>query len=590
MTTPFSSLRVCVALLAALVSAGTGAAADRPQRPNIVLVVADDLGWSDLGSFGSEISTPNLDTMADAGLTMTQFRVAPTCSPTRAMLLTGVDNHLAGLGTMEYVQAPNQRDSLYYAAELQPGVLTLAELLQDAGYATLMSGKWHLSRSPANFPSARGFQRSFALLQGGASHFADARALHAGYRAQYLEDGKPTRLPGDFYSSRSYTDKLLQYLDTLDGERPFFAYLAFTAPHDPLQVPEEWLDRYRGRYDAGPQAIRRDRLQGQRAAGLIADDTPAWMPPVYPEWLPMGRAPWVERSAEQRQRDARPMEIYAAMVELMDQQIGRLRHWLEERGELDNTYILFMSDNGANAATPLLYPHTSRDWLLSQRDQSLEGMGKAGSHTFLGQEWAVVANTPLALFKATVADGGLRVPLIVNGPGVPAGRRSSAGAHATDIVPTLLQLAGVDMATAAGYRDHLRPSGRSLLDVWAGLAPGEPRVQGTELFGNRSLVLGPWKARYLNVPMGPGRWELFNLERDPGETTDLAAQYPGRLAELVAAYDHYADASGVIAPDPPPRPSAEVLYAGPCNRWCSLRFAVLDALITVRVFIKEVLQ
>lgn len=579
---PFAKMFFC--LVTALSFWPLTAEATAADRPNFLVIVADDLGWADLGSFGSEIRTPSLDAMAARGLTLTNFRVAPTCSPTRAMLLTGVDNHLAGLGTMDSVQAPNQVDSRNYQAQLHDDVVTVAEALVDTGYATLMVGKWHLAVSEDQYPHQRGFDRSFSLLQGGASHFGDRLPLHQGYSVDYLEDGEPVGLPDNFYSSISYTDKAIQYLDELDAGRPFFAYVAYTAPHDPLQVPDEWLDKYRGTYDEGPAVIRGERIARQQQLGLIPAQFQPWSPPAFPGWLPMGRTPWDIRPASERARDARSMEIYASMVQLLDEQIGRLLSHLEHQGLLDNTYVIFLSDNGANAATPLLYPHMTREWFLKARDHQLEHMGMRGSHTYQGREWAAVSNGPLRLYKATVAEGGVRVPLIVTGPGVVQGQRSAGIVHVTDIASTVLDLAGVDPEQSDRYEGKVAPEGRSLRAAWRGESLDPERSVGMELFGNRALIRGRWKALNINPPLGSGQWHLYDLENDPGEMVDLSDEYPDVLEALIGEYGRYAARNRIIPPAPAPRPSSAVLYAGPCDWWCQIQFEVIDIFVAIAAY------
>jgi arylsulfatase len=568
----------CVVALGCMLAFDSWGAA--PSRPNFLLIVADDMGWADLGSHGSEIRTPNLDALAARGLTMSHFRVAPTCSPTRAMLLTGVDNHSAGLGTMEGIQTPNQLNSeTNYGGQLHDGVVTVAEALSASGYATMMAGKWHLAVSEDQYPHRRGFDKSFALLQGGASHFGDALPLFAQYSADYLEDGEPVALPDDFYSSTSYSDKIIQYLDEIDSSQAFFAYLAFTAPHDPLQVPDSWLEKYSGVYDKGPRAVRNKRDARQRQLGLIPMDSEQWEPPVFPTWLPMGREPWEDRTDEERRRDTRPMEIYASMIELMDQQLGRVLSYLEERGRLENTYVIFMSDNGANSSTPLLYPNTTREWFLTNRNQDPKGAGMPGSHTYQGSEWAAVSNTPFRLFKGAVAEGGIRAPFIVSGPAVVEGRRSNIAAHALDLTPTVLELAGVQVAENELYKEKLLPQGFSLRNTWQGDSAPLARTVGMELFGNSAVIQEHWKALKISPPLGSGSWELYDISQDPGETTDLSEEHADLLRSLIDDYGQYATSNGVIPPEPAIRPSMEILFAGPCNWLCQVQFEVIDLLI-----------
>lgn len=550
------------------------------SRPNVLVIVADDLGWSDIGAFGSEIRTPNIDKLARHGLSMTQFYVAPTCSPTRSMLLTGVDNHLTGIGTMADMQAPNQRASINYTGEMHDGVVTLAELLKAEGYDTMISGKWHLGFERAHWPDKRGFDKSFVLLNGGASHFSDAMPLSPSENVRYVENGKPVLLDADFYSSISYTDKALGFLAHRDPAKPFFAYLAYTAPHDPLQVPDNWLDRYKGAYAAGPQAVRAKRADRLRVMHRLPPDAQLWTDPPMPSWLPVYKPAWSTRTAQERVLDARPMEIYAAMIELLDQQIGRVIDHLEASGELQNTFVIFMSDNGANAATPLFYPNTTREWYLNNHDNSPANMGRAGSNVTLGGEWAAVANTPGKHFKGTVGEGGVKSPLIVSGPGVPVGAETEAISHAMDFTPTILDLLGISSEGNSLYSGKILPEGHTLKSVWLGgeIAADASHSIETEFLGNMMVRRGQWKAYHAAPPLGSDNWELYDLDADPGETIDRASTHPDILAELKSIYAAYAKKNGVIAPEPPPAITLDQLYLGECNTWCSVKLSVANFL------------
>lgn len=543
-----------------------------PDRaPNFLIVVADDLGWSDVGAFGGEIRTPVLDRLAASGVRMTNFYVAPTCSPTRAMLMTGVGHHQAGVGTMTGIGAPNQT-TRNYAAQLHEDVVTLAEVLNASGYQTLMSGKWHLAVDEDQRPEKRGFDRSFALLPGGASHFADQLPLGPGEPPEYIEDGEPAELPEDFYSSISYTDKMLQFLDEREGDQPFLAYLAYTAPHDPLQVPEDWLDRYDGEYDAGPSEIRQARLQRQVDLGLMPGNTQLWEIPNFPPWLPLHMTPWDTRSADQKDHDVRPMEIYAAMVELMDQQLGRVIERLEAEGELDNTYFVFFSDNGASAIAPLMYPGSSEAWLNETWDRNMENAGRRQNFTVQGREWASASNAPLRLAKGSVGEGGIRSPFIVAGPSVPEGQVSRALAHVMDIAPTIYELAGIDPASDSVFQDKLVMQGTSLLPAWRLESDAVREGFMTELFNARAGRDGKWKIANLPRPLGTGEWELYDLSSDPGETVNLAAEHPEVLARMVAQYETFAVENGVIPPFPPPRQTPRRMYPFVCDEACEAAF------------------
>lgn len=361
-------------------------------RPNFLLIVADDLGFSDLGAFGGEIHTPYLDELAKQGVRFTSFHTAPTCSPTRSMLLTGTDNHIAGLGTMAEAQTPAQAGHPGYEGYLNDRVAALPELLRDGGYRTLMSGKWHLGLTPETSPHARGFERSFALLPGAANHYGfeapipeeQVPGLLKKTRGLYSEDGQDTTIPDDFYSSDGFTDKLLEFLDEGDDGRPFFAYLPFSAPHWPLQAPAEIVEKYRGRYDAGPDALRQERLTRLRELGLIEGDvTPHPVVPLTAEWEAL--------TDEERVRSARTMEVYAAMVDRMDWNVGRVLEKLEAKGVLDNTVILFLSDNGAEGAQlealPVFGPDLNQV-IADYYDNSLENIGRGNSYVWYGPRWA----------------------------------------------------------------------------------------------------------------------------------------------------------------------------------------------------------
>ncbi|MEM9880590.1 MAG: sulfatase-like hydrolase/transferase, partial [Pseudomonadota bacterium] len=484
----------------------------------------------------------------------------------------GVDNHAAGVGSMAGIQTPNQ-NTRNYAAQLHGDVVTIAEALKGNGYQTMMSGKWHLALDESQQPHKRGFDQSFALMQGGASHFADRKSLSPSELPEYYENGALVEdLPADFYSSINYTDKLLEYLKGRDPDAPFLAYLAYTAPHDPLQVPDDWRNRYDGAYDAGPAATRQARLKRQLETGVYSQDVALWQAPNFPPWLPLHEAPWPARSEAQRERDTRPMEIYAAMVELMDQQLGRVIAHLEETGELDNTYVVFFSDNGASAVAPLVYPGNTKEWLNANWDRSMENAGKAGTFTVMGRAWAIAANAPHRLFKGSVGDGGIRSPMIVAGPSVKSNARANALAHVMDIAPTLYDLAGIDPAGSAVFAEKLPLQGSSLLPVWRG---GETQVRqafATELFNGKAVRSAQWKAVFVPRPQGSGQWELYDMLADPGETNNVAADNPDILDGLINDYAAYAEANGVIPPVPQPSQSPRALYPHPCDDACEASF------------------
>jgi arylsulfatase len=501
------------------------------------------MGYSDIGAFGGEIRTPTIDAIADAGVRMTNFYVGPTCSPTRSMLMSGNDNHIAGLGNMNEALTPNQVGQPGYEGYLNDRVASVASLLQKAGYHTYMAGKWHLGEEPEHDPAQRGFEKSFTLLEGGASHFDDEWMMYANYTPTYREDGERTHVPRGFYSTEFYTDKTIQYIDEQSDDQPFFAYLSYTAVHDPLHLPDDWLDRYAGEYSIGYDALREQRLSRMKQLGIVPDST------VLGPWLQMVPH-WEDLSAEQQLSEARRMELYAAMVSNIDFHIGRLVSYLEEAGKLDDTMIIFFSDNGANGADMHMYPDTDEAWVERNSDNRFSNWGRRGSRIAQGAGWAQASSTPFRLFKAFIAEGGIRSPLIISGPPLARkGETLDAIAHVMDIAPTLLDIAG---ATYPGPDKNGIPvpqRGKSMVSL---LAARKDRIRSDddflawEFFDWRAVRLSNWKATWIAAPFGAGDWQLFDVAKDPGESNDLADQLPDVTQDLADKWDSYADEVGVV--------------------------------------------
>ncbi|WP_460130509.1 arylsulfatase [Pseudomonas sp. H1_D05] len=534
-----------------------------PQRPNFLVILADDLGFSDIGAFGGEIATPHLDALANNGLRLTDFHTAPTCSPTRSMLLTGTDHHIAGIGTMAETLTPELIGKPGYEGYLNDRVVALPELLREAGYQTLMSGKWHLGLKAELAPHARGFERSFSLLPGAANHYGfeptydeQTPGLLKSTPALYIEDDTfLDELPKDFYSSDAFGDKLLQYLKERDQTRPFFAYLPFSAPHWPLQAPAEIVEKYRGRYDAGPEVLRLERLEKLKELGLIEPD-------VEPHPLIQLTQQWDALSEEQKQISARAMEVYAAMVERMDWNIGRVVDYLRQQGQLDNTFILFMSDNGAEGALLEAFPKFGPElvtYLSQHYDNSLDNIGRANSYVWYGPNWAQVATAPSRLFKAFTTEGGIRVPALLHYPQLPLkGQISHGFGTVMDVTPTILDLAGV---RHPGKLWHGKPVAPLRGKSWLGFLSGETAqvhdehtVTGWELFGRRAIRQGSWKAVWIPGPVGPATWQLYDLSSDPGEIHDLALSRPEKLSALIGHWQQYVEETGVILSESPFQP------------------------------------
>jgi arylsulfatase A-like enzyme len=547
----------------------TAAAPVLAKRPNFLVIVADDLGYSDLGAFGGEIETPNLDALAKAGVRLSGFHTAPTCSPTRSMLLTGSDNHQVGLGSMAEVLTPAQTGQPGYEGYLNTRSATVAELLRDSGYRTVMAGKWHLGLADDQSPAARGFERSYALLQGLQNHYGEDQGeayKAAGVASTFRKDGKVVTYPKGVYSADFYGDRMVEFLDEGKNDaRPFFAYLTFTEPHWPLQAPPETVAKYKGRYDAGYEALRDQRLARLKALGLVAQD-------VQPHSL-VDVPAWNSLSAEQKKTEARKMEIYAAMVDRLDQNVGKVVAALKANGQYDNTVIIFLSDNGAEGSRIDTVRAVADPAKLAalKVDNSFENLGRASSHFGYGPGWAQAATAPSRLMKGYTTEGGIHTPAIVEGPGVAGGGRIiDALAHVTDVEPTLLALAGVTRPTS--YRGT--PLAPALGHSWtAVLAGGDTPLRGPnetlawELFFRRAVRQGDWKAVYLPTAPGgaaysreavlPANWELFDLKSDPAEGKNLAASEPARLKTLIEAWNRYATENGVILPPAVPSAAAK---------------------------------
>jgi arylsulfatase len=536
------------------------------SRPNILLIVADDLGFSDLGAYGGEIHTPNIDQLAASGVQFTNFHVAATCSPTRSMLMTGVTNHLVGMGNMKEIMADNQKGQPGYETWLNDSVVTLPTLLQDAGYNTYMAGKWHLGDRPQSQPVARGFTRSFALMESGADNW-EAKHYLPGGSATWIEDGKPVNLPEGFYSSFTYADKLIDYIDSgrTDG-KPFFGYLAFQAVHAPHQVPEDYVQRYADIYDQGWDAIRQQRYQRQLASGLLPDTGENAVTDDWGTFYARRHIDWASLSDEEKAYRARQMAVFAGMAEAMDTSVGKVLSYLKDTGQYDNTLILFMSDNGGESTVlrevaPLFY--------RLRYDTDIDALGAPGSYSEYGPGWAYASNTPFYSYKGSPFSGGMRVPLIVSQPGrVAAGTRTNSFGYVTDITPTLLDIAGV---TPPGERYRGRPvhpimgeSMRALLEGRQEQVHDASRTTVYELAGGIAVWRGNYKLVTSSTNAIPARIgpQLFDTANDPLERHNLAQQHPEIVSELYQAYRDYVERYRVIEVPPDYRAWEQVTRNG----------------------------
>ncbi len=538
-------LGCCLSLaLTGLIAPGAQAASPEARPPNIVILVADDWGFTDVGAFGSEIPTPHLDALAARGMRFSNFHVSGSCSPTRSMLLTGVDNHLAGVGNLRESMPHQHAGQPGYLGSLNRNVVTVAELLRTRGYRTYVTGKWNVGNEPHNLPNQRGFDRS--LIQGdtGSDNWNPSqRYLGLTDQVYWFEDGRAARMPERFYSSEFFVDKMIGYLkEGATQPAPFFAYIGFQANHIPLQAPRAFIDPHRGKYDAGWAALRQARRDRAAALGLIPADAPM---------QPMSDTPdWASLNDTARRYEARRMEVYAGMAQAMDHHVGRLIAHLRDSGELERTVFVFLSDNGAEASDP--YDSViSRLWLRTSYRNDLDAMGDPGAYAVIGPNWARAVASPLSSYKFFAGEGGVRVPLIVSGvPGTTLGSIHPGFAHVTDIVPTLLALSGAQPAPPSIEGRRIEPpSGVSLLPVILGqqarARPADVGV-GHELSGNAAMYRGDLKLVRNLPPMGDGQWRLFDIVRDPGETQDLSASRAEEFQVLQRLYAQWEQAHGVL--------------------------------------------
>ncbi len=519
----------------------------KPDAPNILVIMADDMGFNDIEPFGQEIiQTPVLQQMAQRGQRFSNFHVHPTCSPTRAQLLTGVDNHMAGMGSMgEYRTPEMEQFPGSYIGAMNDRVKTFAEVVKDKGYVTFMAGKWHLGGKPEYLPSAKGFDQSFVLVGPGASHWDDSGLLGVQPVAKFMENGQPIARDTGEFSSDLYTRKFIEYMDqALAQDKPFVGYLAFQAMHDPLHAPASYITPYKGKFAAGYDQARQDNFESMKRLGVVPEHTRMGDP------APLFKA-WTQLDPAERAEQERLMEIYAAMITNMDDNIGKVLERLQASGQLDNTYIFFFSDNGPSGAYMGLYPgNADGSWINKQFDTSFDKLGAPKSFAGVGPGWAYASSAPFRLFKMFVTEGGTISPLIVVGPGVQQqGAINDAYLGVEDIFPTILELTGALRGTERNGVPLAPLKGVSIKPLLTGEVTSvrpDDFERGEELFGNKAYRKGKWRISWLPKPFGEARWQLFDMEADRGETQDLSERYPDLTQELVAKYEQWAKNNNVM--------------------------------------------
>lgn len=510
------------------------------ERPNILLIVADDLGYSDLGAYGSNIRTPNIDSLAEQGMLFTQFHTAPMCAPTRAMLLSGNNNHVAGMARQSVRSLAGQRVPGYQAS-LSDQIVPFPQLMQASGYHTYTVGKWHLGTTFETSPTSAGFTRSFNLMHGAGNHWDDVGFFEGG--SKFWADGDFAEYPKGEYSTEFYTNKLIEFIDdNKDTNRPFFALAAYTSPHWPLQVPDHQLDLYKGMYDEGYDKLRELNFERAKAAGIIKS---SHMLPPRNEAI----TPWNDLSAEQQKRESRKMELYAAMVENLDEHVGRLMAHLKSRDLYDNTIIVFMSDNGA-AAEDFYNKGPFVEYLQKHYDNSFDKMGTKASFVSYDAPWAEAGSAPFTRHKTYPSQGGIVAPMIMAGPMVNADSiPQSSYITLMDLAPTFLDLAQIEYPQGEQFRPML---GKSMLPFLMGeQSEVHDEEYITTLFhgGRAFLRQGDWKITVLEAPFDESKFELFNLSSDPGETINLAEQYPEKYTKLIDLWRIERKKFGIILPE-----------------------------------------
>jgi arylsulfatase len=508
-------------------------------RPNILLIVADDLGYSDLGCFGGEIRTPNIDYLADHGLRFSRFHAGPTCAVTRAMMLSGNNNHVAGMGNQDILLTESPMiGKPGYEGHLSQRIIPMPLLLQKSGYHTYLSGKWHLGIEESDSPAHNGFEKSFCLLQGGSNHFNNIGIEPDDTLAQFRENGRLIEYPEGQYSSELYTKKLIEFIKSEnqgEAQQPFFAFASYTSPHFPLQVPNDYLNRYEGDYDMGYDSLRALRFRALKEAGMITQD--AVLPPrlVY-------ITPWDSLSAEKKKSESRKMELYAAMVDNLDYHVGQLIQSLKLEDLFDNTIIIFMSDNGA-AGNDLYNEAWSRDFIRSHYDNSYENMGKVNSFVSYGPQWAQAGAAPFNRYKGYTTEGGTNAPFIISGKNIPAnGEISDTYFTVMDLAPTFYELAGVTYPGTLGTAKTKPLLGNSILPYLQGNVAtihDQNYGVGLEHRGRICYRKGDWKIVNLEAPYDEAKMMLFNIATDLGETTDLRNTHPEKFEELLNEWKRF---------------------------------------------------
>ena len=511
------------------------------RSPNIVLILVDDAALQDFGIYGGEAATPHIDALAHQGTLFTQYRASLMCAPSRAMLMTGYDSHLTGVPNLPIFTPPEYASRPGYEGILNDKVETIATRLKRQGYRTYITGKWHLGHTDATLPSRRGFDRTYILDASGADNYQHRPYLPTqSSKPPWYKDGELVDLPDDFYSSKNLVDEMIQFMDEEDQkEDPFFSFISFQAIHIPVQAPKEYTERYIETYEQGWDVIKKQRFEKAKQLGLIPEQAAMGT-------MPRGLENWDDLELDQQRFMAKAMAVNAGMLEAMDEHIGRYINYLKQEGKYDNTVFMITSDNGPEASATgdvrsmqlwLKYAGYNRDY---------DSLGEEGSYNFIGPEFASACAGPSSFFKFYAGEGGLRVPLIISGNGLPNGESENAFCRVTDIAPTILSLAGISSPKLAPAGPMTGKSLYPLLQNTQEQVYEDDEPIGIEAAGHGALYKGDYKIVRNGRPYGDGEWRLHNLSVDPGETTDLSKTEPNKFAEMIRDYDDYTKAYGVL--------------------------------------------
>ena len=507
------------------------------NRPNIVLILIDDLGLTDLQSYGGEISTPNINALAKEGMLFSNYHTTPECAPSRAMLLTGMDNHNTGIPMIPEVMPWKYRDIPGYEGYLREDALTLAEILKPAGYKTYMTGKWHLAfggEETAALPYNRGFDKTFILDATGGNNYNNHSYLPYYVESPWFKNGEKTDLPKDFYSSKFFVDQMIKFIEEdKEEDAPFFSYLSFQAQHIPLQAPKKFIDKYIKTYEAGWEVLREQRKIRAVENGIFPSNKD------IVDSLSRFES-WSEVEQQDKKMLIKSMAVFAGMLDAMDFHLGRFINYLKEEGLYENTIFIVTADNGPEGNDPTEHK-AWRDWFKTTiYDRDYETLGDQDSYVFIGTEFAQAMASPSHLYKFHMSEGGLRVPLIISGPDISIGKNHNF-TFVTDIAATISDIVFNEI--------DQRIIGKSLKNSLAGSNTEnymETESIGLEVTGNSALFKGNFKIVRNRPPNGSNTWNLYNLSNDPGETLDLAQLMPEKLDELIKDYEVYVKKNGVI--------------------------------------------